>query len=75
MSEISIYILIGMFFGRKRIIGGIPFFLYKIIKKRRTAEYIANSIRRKGYYVRVIHSRKGYEIWVSENPKWFFKWF
>ena len=57
-----------------RIIDGKPFYRYKIVRSSQTAKRIAEKIRASGYYVRVVDSSKGKELWVSLNPKWFYKW-
>jgi|GEM_PF-1856170 len=51
----------------------IPFILYRISKKKTTANSVAKGLRNKGYYVRVVKMSRGYEIWVSKNPRWFYK--
>jgi hypothetical protein len=56
-----------------RYINGIPFLLYRISRKKVTANSVANSLRNKGYYVRILESPKGHEVWVSKNPRWFYK--
>lgn len=56
-----------------KLIDGIPFILHQISKKKTTARSVAQKFRKGGYYVRVIKSFKGYEIWVSMNPRWFYK--
>jgi len=57
---------------KERTIDNIPFILYRISRKKSTANSIAKKIRNRGYYARVIKTRKGYEIWVSRNPRWFY---
>jgi hypothetical protein len=58
---------------KERIINGIPFVLHRTSRKKSTANSVAQNFRNKGYYVRVIKTAKGYEIWVSRNPRWFYK--
>ncbi len=56
-----------------KIINGIPFILYRTSKRKATANSVARKLRNKGYYVRVLRKSVGYEIWVSRNPRWFYK--
>ncbi|NMX21669.1 hypothetical protein C5S30_04390 [ANME-1 cluster archaeon GoMg4] len=58
---------------KTKLIDGVPFILHRTSKKKTTAKYEAEKFRRAGYYVRVLKSSKGYEIWVSMNPRWFYK--
>jgi len=58
---------------KERYINGIPFILYRTSKQKTTADSVAKRLRNKGYYVRVIKTKKGYEVWVSKNPRWFYK--
>ena len=51
----------------------IPFLLYKTVKTKKEAESIAERIRKEGYYVRKIKNPDGIEIWVSKNPRWFYR--
>ena len=59
---------------RKRVIDGIVFYLYRVTRRKRIANIIATQIRARGHYARIIPSSRGYEIWVSANPRWFYKW-
>lgn len=58
---------------KTRIIDGITFYLYRVSRNKTIATNIAKKIRKKGYYVRVFRTSRGYEIWVSANPRWFYK--
>jgi histidinol-phosphate/aromatic aminotransferase/cobyric acid decarboxylase-like protein len=59
--------------SRERLINGIPFILFRVSRKKTTANSVAKTLRNKGYYVRIIKTSRGYEIWVSKNPRWFYK--
>ena len=56
-----------------RYFDGIPFRLYKVVRTKKSAYSIAHILRNKGYYVRLVGSSKGIEIWISVNPKWFYR--
>jgi len=51
----------------------IPFKLYRIVKTKNIVNFIVKMIKQEGYYVKIISSSKGIEIWVSENPRWFYR--
>ncbi len=55
-----------------RYFKGFPFKLYKITNEKHAVP-IAKTIKKQGYYVRTIKTSKGIEIWVSLNPKWFYR--
>jgi len=54
-------------------IDNIPFYLYRISRTKKNAAAVAEGLRRKGYYARVSKTSRGYEVWVSANPRWFYK--
>ena len=59
---------------KMKMIDGILFYLIKTASKKMVAKKIANEMRERGYYARIIHTSKGYEVWVSANPRWFYNW-
>jgi len=58
---------------KQRMMDGIPFILFKEYVNKITAKSAAKTLRDRGYYVRVIRTSRNYEIWVSKNPRWFYK--
>lgn len=59
--------------GEKRFFNGIPFYLYKEVEDRKEASEIAEDLRRRGWYVRVVPTGKRVKVYVSTNPRWFFE--
>jgi len=57
---------------KKRFFDGIPFYLYREVEDRKEAEEIAENLRRRGWYARVISTGKKVKVYVSTNPRWFF---
>jgi len=58
---------------KKRFFDGIPFYLYREVEDRKEAEEIAENLRRRGWYARVISTGKKVKVYVSTNPRWFFE--
>ena len=58
---------------KERRIEGISFVLYRTSRKKTTANSVAKTLRNKGYYARIVKTLGGYEVWVSKNPRWFYK--
>jgi len=58
---------------KSKVIKGIPFILHATVHTKKEAKIIAERLRFRGYYVRLSGSSKGIEIWVSLNPRWFYR--
>ncbi|MFW6122073.1 MAG: hypothetical protein ACOC80_14415 [Petrotogales bacterium] len=58
---------------RVKEIDGIPFYFYSKHRTKKAANVQASRLRNQGYYARVFGSRSGIEVWVSKNPRWFYK--
>ena len=58
---------------KKRFFNGIPFYLYKEVEDRKEADEIAEDLRRRGWYARVVAAGKRVKVYVSTNPRWFFE--
>jgi len=46
--------------------------IYREVEDRKEAEEIAENLRRRGWYARVISTGKKVKVYVSTNPRWFF---
>ena len=53
-----------------RYFDGLPFKLHRTCRTKKIANSVAQRLRNRGYYVRLVGSSSGIEVWIASKNFW-----